>query len=92
LRAEEHRARRATRLSFRPRGDGTTDLYARLPDPVANRLRVYLDAYTSPRRLRTTDSDMDRLPLTRRRGEAFCALLEHIPADGYPNTGGPRPR
>jgi hypothetical protein len=48
LRAEERRARRATRFSLRPRGDGTTDLYARLPDPVANRLRVYLDAYTSP--------------------------------------------
>ncbi len=34
------------------------------------------------------DSDVDRLPLTRRRGEAFCALLEHIPADGLPAHGG----
>ncbi len=88
LAAEEARARAATRLSFRPRGDGSTDLYARLPDHVASRLRAYLDAYTSPRRLPSLDSDVDQLPLSRRRGEAFCALLEHIPADGLPSHGG----
>ena len=31
---------------------------------------------------------MDLLPLPRRRGEAFCALLEHIPAHGLPQHGG----
>jgi hypothetical protein len=31
LEAEEHRARATTRLWLRPRGDGSTDLYARLP-------------------------------------------------------------
>jgi hypothetical protein len=87
LLAEEARARAATRLSFRPRGDGTTDLSARLPEAVASRLRVYLDAYTSPRRL-ALDSDVDQLPLPRRRGEAFCALLEHVPADRLPSHGG----
>ena len=86
--AEERRARAATRLSFRPRGDGSTDLYARLPDAVASRLRVYLDAYTSPRRMPWAESEVDRLSLTRRRGEAFCALLEHIPSDGLPTHGG----
>jgi hypothetical protein len=88
LLAEERRARAGTRLSFRPRGDGSTDLYARLPDAVASRLRVYLDAYTSPRRLPSTDSDVDLLPLARRRGEAFCALLEHMPSHGLPRHGG----
>src|SRR5262245_36539820 len=87
LAAEERRARAATRLSFRPRGDGSTDLYARLPDHVASRLRAYLDAYTSPRRV-ALDSDVDRLPLPRRRGEAFCALLEHMPTGGLPQHGG----
>ena len=87
LLAEERRARAATRLSFRPRGDGSTDLYARLPDHVASRLRVYLDAFTSPRRA-GLGGDVDRLPLVRRRGEAFCALLEHVPADGLPTHGG----
>ena len=37
--AEETRAHAATRLSFTPRGDGSTDLHARVPDHVANRLR-----------------------------------------------------
>src|SRR5262245_8509968 len=87
LLAEEHRARAATRLSFRPRGDGSTDLFARLPDHVASRLRAYLDAYPSPRPV-ARGSDVDRLPLPRRRGEAFCALLEHIPAEGLPQHGG----
>ena len=91
LRAEERRARATTRLSFRPRGDGSTDLHARLPDPVASRLRAYLDAHTSPRRTATmtpADGDVDRLPLARRRGEAFCALLENVPSDGLPRHGG----
>lgn len=89
--AEEARARSATRLSFRPRGDGSTDLYARLPEHVASRLRAYLDAFTSPRtspRRVAVDCDVDQLRLSRRRGEAFCALLEHVPADGLPRHGG----
>ena len=64
LAAEERRARRATRLSFRPRGDGSTDVHARLPDHVASRLRVYLDAFTSPRRAGSL-GDVDHLPLPR---------------------------
>lgn len=88
LLAEEQRARRVTRLSFRPRGDGSTDLHARLPDHVASRLRAYLDAYTSPRRLPSADDEVEMLPMSRKRGEAFCALLENIPADGLPIHGG----
>jgi hypothetical protein len=86
LLAEEARVRATTKLSWRPRGDGSTDLHARLPDPVANRLRTYLDAYTSPRRV-ALDSEVDHLPISRRRGEAFCALLEHLPANGLPRQG-----
>ena len=80
-----------TRLSFRPRGDGSTDLHARLPDSVASRLRAYLDAYASPRRTATmapAGGDVDRLPLGRRRGEAFRAFLEQVPGDGLPRHGG----
>ena len=83
---EEHRARAATRLSFQPRGDGTTDLHARLPDHVAHRLRTYLEAFASPRR--TALGDVDSLPVARRRGEAFCALLENLPDNGLPVHGG----
>ena len=44
--AEERRAHAATKLTFKPRGDGSTDLFARIPDHVANRLRTYLDSFT----------------------------------------------
>ena len=87
LEAEEQRARDTMRLSLRPRGDGTTDLHARLPDHVAGRLRAYLDSYTSPRQS-ASGSDVDQPPLTQRRAEAFCALLEHVPATGLPSHGG----
>ena len=80
------RNRKATRMFFRPRGDGSTDVNARLPDHVANRLRTYLDGYTSPRSKRL--SEVDALPLSRRRGEAFCALLENLPSSGLPQQGG----
>jgi hypothetical protein len=86
-------------VSFRPRGDGVTDVLARVPDQVAERLRVYLDAFTAPRRqslsgagMETSgeshDGDVARLPFPRQRGEAFCALMEHLPADGLPMHGG----
>ena len=86
LLAEETRAQAATRLSFTPRGDGSTDLHARIPDHVANRLRTYLDAYTSPRR--TPLGEVDQLPVARRRGEAFVAFLENLPDTGLPAHGG----
>jgi hypothetical protein len=100
LLAEEDRGRAETRVSFRPRGDGVTDVLARLPDHVADRLRIYLDAFTSPRRRSFTDEadaessgrpfdgDVERMPLPRQRGEAFCALMEHLPSDGLPRHGG----
>ena len=86
LLAEERRNRKATGMFFRPRGDGSTDVNARLPDHVANRLRTYLDGYTSPRNKRL--GEVDALPLSRRRGEAFCALLENLPSSGLPQQGG----
>jgi hypothetical protein len=84
--AEETRAHAATRLSFTPRGDGSTDLHARVPDHVASRLRTYLDAYTSPRRMPL--GEVDALPVARRRGEAFVAFLENVPDTGLPAQGG----
>ena len=90
LAAEERRGRVETRVSFRPQGDGVTDIWARVPDHVADRLRAYLDSYTSPRRRHVVDSDdeVGGLPLPRRRGEAFCALLERVPSTSLPRHGG----
>jgi hypothetical protein len=55
--------------------------------PVLNRLRTYLESYTSPRRGPLGD-DVEQLPAPRRRGEAFCALLENLPANALPKHGG----
>ncbi|MBF4764070.1 DUF222 domain-containing protein [Nocardioides islandensis] len=87
LLAEDRRARAVTRLTFRDRGDGSGDLHARIPMPVLNRLRTYLESYTSPRRGPLGD-DVEQLPAPRRRGEAFCALLENLPANALPKHGG----
>ncbi|MFC4785452.1 DUF222 domain-containing protein [Nocardioides sp. MAHUQ-72] len=90
LEAEERAARRTTRLTMRVRGDGSTDIQIRVPDHVASRLRVYLEALAAPRRQehRTGDSEVERLPYPRRLGEAFCALLERLPARVLPQHGG----
>jgi hypothetical protein len=86
LLAEERRSRAATGLFFRRRGDGSTDIDARIPDHLANRLKTYLDGYTSPRGKRL--GEVDDLPLSRRRGLAFCAFLDNLPAAGLPRQGG----
>jgi hypothetical protein len=57
LLAEEARASAATKLVLRPRGDGSVDLHARIPDHVAGRLRAYLNAFTAPRRHHHWDND-----------------------------------
>jgi hypothetical protein len=92
LERAERDAAAATRLSLRRRGDGSTDLTARLPDRVAARLGTFLDAYTSPR---TGDGPAHRdpatgrvLPRDRKLGEAFCSLVEAIPSNAMPLHGG----
>jgi hypothetical protein len=92
LERAEREASAATRLSMRRRGDGSTDLTARIPDQVAARLGTFLDAYTSPR---TGDGPAHRdratgqvLPRDRMLGEAFCSLVEAIPSTAMPLHGG----
>lgn len=104
LEAEEARARRRVFLNFRYNHDGTTDIHGRVPDSIVDRLRIYLESFTSPRQ-RPGDADPDpepswdphadshmgrerRRPYSERLGEAFCALLERIPAELLPQHGG----
>ena len=88
LLAEETRAHAATRLRY-ARGDGSTDLHARVPDHVANRLRTYLDAYTSPRRTPLGEVDSSRSPgdVVRRSWRSWRTS----PTPGYPSTAAPPP-
>ena len=50
LERAERKAEAVTRLDFKRRGDGSTDIAATVPDAVAARLKTYLEAFTSPRR------------------------------------------
>ncbi len=99
LLAAEDRASAATRLTLRRRGDGSTDLFARIPDAAAARLRTYLDAYTAPRRNHrhnhrhksSADPHRDefaQLPAERRQGIGFVALLESVLTSDLPRHGG----
>lgn len=97
----EAEAERKVRLSLRPVGDGTTRLSGRLPDADAIRLRVYLEAFTSPRAgcdltgdrsedpaTPGSNPDVDRLPYAARLGHAFRALIEMIDPAKLPQHGG----
>jgi hypothetical protein len=95
LEDEERRARETTSLTMRTRGDGTTDIRARVSDAVAARLKTYLEAFTAPRRghLDQGPDDIDpdtgrRVPHAVRLGHAFGALLEALPAQVLPRHGG----
>jgi hypothetical protein len=86
LLAEESLAEATTRLSFHRRGDGTTEIHARVADHVAGRLRAYVDAVANPRRPGVGD-DFMALPVDRRRGVAFGSLLESVAEADLPRHG-----
>jgi hypothetical protein len=87
LEAEERHAAERTALTLTPCGDGTTLIRGRMPDAAAHRLATYLDAFTSPRQGHRGDGDAPG-PIERRRGQALCALLEHLDPEELPAHGG----
>ena len=89
LERAEAKAESVTRLDFKRRGDGSTDISATVPDSVAARLKTYLEAFTSPRQHDGIDPATGaRLPADRQRGHAFCALLERLDPQSLPDHGG----
>ena len=86
LEREERRAAAVASLSLRRLGDGTTRMNGRLPDAVADRLRTYLEAHTSPRHRGVGEGD--RVPPRRRLAEAFGAFLEAADPARMPLHGG----
>jgi len=86
LAAEERRAERRTSLVSKRLGDGTTRIAINLPDSVATRLHTYLEAFTSPRHQGAGEGD--RMSIDRKRGQAFCALLEAVDPKRLPAHGG----
>jgi hypothetical protein len=88
LEREETHAAAVTALTSRHRGDGTTDLWIRVPDPVADRLLTYLEAFTSPRRTPHPGAPGDRRPYDQKLGHAFAAFLEAADPARMPLHGG----
>ena len=86
LEREERRAAAVASLSLRRLGDGTTRMSGRLPDAVADRLRTYLEAHTSPRHRGVGEGD--QVPPRRRWAEAFGAFLEAADPARMPLHGG----
>ena len=88
LAEEERRARRRTSLVSTRLGDGSTRFVINVPDAVATRLHTYLEAFTSPRHKEGGTGEADRISVDRKRGQAFCALLEAIDPKRLPVHGG----
>ena len=86
LAEEERRAERRTSLVSTRLGDGTTRITINLPDAAATRLHTYLEAFTSPRHEGAGEGD--RIPGDRKRGQAFCSLLEAVDPKRLPAHGG----
>ena len=86
LAKEERRAERRTSLVSTRLGDGTTRISINVPDAVAVRLNTYLESYTSPRHQGAGAAD--RIPADRKRGQAFCSLLEALDPKRLPVHGG----
>ena len=86
LAAEERRAERRTCLVSKRLGDGTTRITINVPDSSASRLATYLEAFTSPRHHGAGEGD--RIPIDRKRGQAFCSLLESVDPKRLPAHGG----
>ena len=101
---QERRAAAVTRLTLRRRGDGSTDLHARIPELTASLLRTFLAAFTAPRRhhgrqgetvetpfgplTAPIEDEFANLPIARQQGIGFLALLERVLKSDLPRHGG----
>lgn len=91
LRRREQRAWQRTEAWLTDDHDGTWRFGGRLPDLQAQMLKGVLDAIAAPRRRHLTESqerDQDELTYSQRMGRAFAGLVEHLPTDKLPTTGG----
>jgi hypothetical protein len=85
-RMEAHAEAKAT-LSITPLGDGTSRLFALLPEAVGERLRTYLDSFAQPR-ITALETDGRIRPRNRIMADAFAQLLETIDPHRLPAHGG----
>ena len=68
-------------------GDGTTKVYALVPDAVGERLRTLLEAFAQPR-IAALEADGRVRPRNRITADALGQLLECVDGHGLPTHGG----
>jgi hypothetical protein len=88
LAAEEAAAARATSLQLCDNGDGTHAGRFRIPTLHAAMLTTALNAFANPHRPGHRSPRPERRPRPEVLGAAFCELLERLPADRLPTSGG----
>ncbi|HKY57056.1 MAG TPA: DUF222 domain-containing protein [Aeromicrobium sp.] len=88
LRRREAMARAKTSLSLWDNHDGTWSGRFTIPELHGRILKTVTDAHTAPRRSHLDPTADPFEPLDKRQGKAFCSILEHIPTDGLPTSGG----
>jgi len=91
LAREERRARERCRFAMRDNGDGTHSGWFKLPSLHAEMLGKAVHAFAAPRRTNPDawlDDDGRRVPYSRQLGSAFCDLIERLPGDKLPTSGG----
>lgn len=94
VRARERRARARTELSMTDNNDGTWSGRFTFPDLAAHLLKTVLDGHAAPRRAHLGPDNRDersaaaRAPYPARMGQAFVAMIEHLPTDGFAHSGG----
>ena len=92
----EERARSLASLAMWDNHDGTWNGRFVLPELQARILKTVVDAFAAPRRTHLTGDRLGRAraaadndkPYDRKAGQALIALIEHLPTNGLPTTGG----
>jgi len=88
LRRREALARSRTSMQVWDNHDGTWSLRGTVPELHGRILKTVLDAYAAPRRDHLDPAADPYETLDHKQGVAFCTILEHIPTDKLPTTGG----
>ena len=88
LRRREAMARAKTSLTMWDNHDGTWSIRATVPELHGRTLKTSVDAFTAPRRDHLEPEADPFEPLDKRQGKAFCSIIEHLPVDKLPTTGG----
>jgi hypothetical protein len=88
LRRREAMARAKTSLQWWDNHDGTWGLRGTVPELHGRILQTAIDAFTAPRRSHLDPAADPFETQEHKQGRAFCQILEHLPTDKLPTTGG----